>query len=47
VLDRALVTEHSARVEFLRPGEEYTFRAVSVDERGARATLQATLPERT
>jgi len=36
-LDDGLVTEHSVRVEFLRPGEEYEFRAVSRDRWGRPA----------
>ncbi len=39
-LDRALVTEHAARVEFLRPDEPVEFRAVSVDIAGRRAVGQ-------
>ncbi len=41
ILDPAMDTEHSARVEFLRPDSEYTFAAVSVDENKARARVEA------
>ncbi len=37
VCDEALETAHSARVEFLRPGEEYQFRPVSLDAWGRPA----------
>ena len=40
-LDTDLVTEHQVRVYFLRPGKEYQFRAVSVDEWGRRAEAPA------
>lgn len=41
ILDRSLTNDHAARVEFLRPGEQYLFRAVSVDAQGRRAQAQA------
>ena len=37
ICDEALVTAHSAQVEFLRPGEEYQFRPVSLDAWGRPA----------
>lgn len=36
-LDRTMTQEHRARVEFLRPNRQYSFRAVSVDGEGRRA----------
>jgi len=41
ILARELVVEHSAGVEFLRPDEEYTFAAVSVDANGSRVRVEA------
>jgi hypothetical protein len=41
ILAREMVAEHSARVEFLRPDEEYTFAAVSVSENGRRTRVEA------
>jgi len=35
-LDTQLVTDHEARVEFLRPDKEYQFNAISVDASGRR-----------
>ncbi len=45
VLDPKLVTDHSARVEFLRPDKDYTFAAISVDGSGARARQTAAIQE--
>ena len=41
-VDAALKREHRVRVDFLVPGEEYSFRAISVDAWGQRAEAPAT-----
>lgn len=43
ILDEKPTTEHTARVEFLRPGRSYLFRAVSTTKTGSRST-EATAP---
>ena len=40
-LDTQLVTDHEARVEFLRPDREYEFRVLSSDASGRRAEATA------
>ena len=43
ILDEKPTTEHAARVEFLRPGRSYEFRAVSTTRTGSRS-IEATAP---
>ena len=40
-LDTQLAKDHRARVEFLRPGKQYQFRAISSDASGRRAESMA------
>ena len=40
-LDTQLVTDHRARVDFLRPGKQYEFKAISSDASGRRTESMA------
>ena len=43
ILEENPMTEHAARVEFLRPGRSYVFRAISTTRMGSRS-IEATAP---
>ncbi len=45
ILDTELVTDHSARVEFLRPDRDYTFTAISADQVGTRSQQTAKIQD--